>query len=313
MKKVLFYALAGLLIFTACSKNNASGDTQKPSINWEANSSFAVMEISQTMDAKVTVKIPEKATSFKITLATIPVELIGVANRLIGTQGNKASATTAGVLDLIEDNTTVQTMSRIAFSTAVGETLKTLPAVTLDFAKLLEELAGDTPLANQSAFTFRVTVVDSTGAKLEKDIRFNWTSAPEITCSTNFPYLLSTGTTTPLVLNIDAKGKIAGITLQFDGDAEQGILSWIQNRNKTVNDGSAVIDLMKEGTGAAFNLPEPGDVKDKTQLSLNLTKLMTNFSFEAKTPGDYSFLVTVVDALGKNSAFPFVFQVPEPK
>ena len=70
---------------------------------------------------------------------------------------------------------------------------------------------------------------------------------------------------------------------------------------------------MKEGTGADFNLPEPGDVKDKTQLSLNLTKLMTNFSFEAKTPGDYSFLVTVVDVLGKNSAFSFVFQVPEPK
>lgn len=311
MKKVLFFSLAGLLLLGACSKNDTTGtDAQKPSISWEANANFDVMEIALNMNAKVTVKVPETVNSFTITLSKLPVELIGVANKMIGSQANKASSSKAGVLDLIDDSTAAQAMNRIGFCTSVGAKLKTVPSVTLDFTKLLEELAADSPLANQTGFTFTVTVVDRNGTKLEKDIRFNWTSAPEIDCTNTFPYTLTPGTTTSLVLKIDAKGKIAGITLQFDGDAEQGIQAWIKNRNKAANGGTAVIDLMKEGTATAFELPAASEIKDKIQYNLDITRLMTNFSYEAKTPGSYLWNVTVTDALGKVTEFSFALAVP---
>lgn len=308
MKKVLYFAFAGLLLLGACSKNNASTDAAgKPSVVWEANPNFDVMEIAADMNAKVTVKLPESASSFTVTLSQLPVELIGVANKMIGIQANKATSSKPGVLDLIEDSAAAQAANRLGFSTSVGAALKSTSSVTLDFSKLLEELAADSPLANQSAFTFMVAVVDRNGAKLEKDIRFNWTSAPEINSDSRFPYSLTPGTTTPLVLKIDAKGKIAGITLQFDGKAEADILSWIKKRNG----GSEVIDLMKEGTATAFELPSASDIKDKTQFKLDITKLMTNFSYEAKTPGSYYFLVKVTDALGKETQLTFELSVPK--
>ena len=111
------------------------------------------------------------------------------------------------------------------------------------------------------------------------------------------------------MLGIDAKGKIAGITIQFDGTAEPGILAWIKNRNKSVNSGSGVIDLMKEGTSTAFDLPTASEIKDKKQFSLNLTRLMTQFSYEAQTPGTYMLLVAVVDALGKETQLSFSLSV----
>lgn len=308
MKKVLYFAFAGLLLLGACSKNNASTDAAgKPSVVWEANPNFDVMEIAADMNAKVTVKLPESASSFTVTLSQLPVELIGVANKMIGIQANKATSSKPGVLDLIEDSAAAQAANRLGFSTSVGAALKSTSSVTLDFSKLLEELAADSPLANQSAFTFMVAVVDRNGAKLEKDIRFNWTSAPEINSDSSFPYSLTPGTTTPLVLKIDAKGKIAGITLQFDGKAEADILSWIKKRNG----GSEVIDLMKEGTATAFELPSASDIKDKTQFKLDITKLMTNFSYEAKTPGSYYYLVKVTDALGKETQLTFELSVPK--
>lgn len=312
MKKVLLFAAAFLVMFS-CSKNNndTTPTTQKPTVSWEANPNFDIMEIAMDMNAKVAVNVPEKASAFSITLSTIPVELIGVANKLIGTQANKATAGKAGVLDLVGDNTAAQALKKMGFSSVVGTALQDATVITLDFEKLLEELAGDTPLANQSGFTFKIMVVDRTGNKLEKDIRFNWTSAPEISCTNTFPYELTLGTTTPLVLNIDAKGKIAGITIQFDGDAEPGIQAWIKNRNKSVNNGSDVIDLMKEGTATAFDLPAVSEIKDKMQFNLNLTRLMTQFSYEAQTPGTYDLLVTVVDALGKGMELSFDFSVPE--
>ena len=307
MKKVLLFAVAGLLLLCACSqKDNSAADAQKPSVSWEANPNFDVMEIALNMDAKVTVKVPETVSSFTITLTKLPVELIGVANKMIGSQANKASSSKAGVLDLIDDSTAAQAMTRIGFCTSVGAKLKTVSSVTLDFTKLLEELAADSPLANQTGFTFTVTVVDRNGTKLEKDIRFNWTSAPEIVCDSTFPYTLTRGTTTPLVLKIDAKGKIADITLQFDGNAEQNIQNWIKNRNN----GATVIDLTKEGTDTAFELPAASSFKDKMQYNLDLTKLMTNFSYEAKTPGSYLWNVAVTDALGKMVEFSFALAVP---
>ncbi len=306
MKKVLLFAAAFLVMFS-CSKNNASTDAAgKPSIAWESNPNFDIMEISVDMNAKVVVKLPEAASSFTITLSKLPVELIGVANKMIGIQANKATSSKAGILDMIEDSSVAQAVSRMSFSTSVGAALKSASSVTLDFTKLLEELASDSPLANQTGFTFKVAVVDRNGAKLEKDIRFNWTSAPEISCDYSFPYTLTPGTTTPLVLNIDAKGKIAGITIQFDGNAEKDILAWIKKRNG----GSEVIDLMKEGTATAFGLPAATDIKDKTQLNLNITSLMTNFSYEAKTAGSYDLLINVVDALGKETELSMEIKVP---
>ena len=147
MKKVLYFAFAGLLLLGACSKNNASTDAAgKPSVAWEANPNFDVMEIAKDMNAKVVVKLPESASSFTVTLSKLPVELIGVANKMIGIQANKATSSKPGVLDLIEDSAAAQAANRMGFSSSVGAVLKSTSSVTLDFSNTRNRLRLQLPV-----------------------------------------------------------------------------------------------------------------------------------------------------------------------
>lgn len=308
MKKLIL-CTAAVLAVLACQKAPAVDNSTKPTVEWDANTTFSEMEISESMNAVVTVKFPEKVSAFRVSLTTLPVELIGVANQIISTSANKASGSKAGVLDLLEDASAAQKLQQMGFAGVVGANLKNATSCKLDFAKLIAALSSGTPLDNQTKFSFTIDVVDNAGNKLSKNnvIRFNWTSAPDIVSDFSFPYTLSKGTTEKLVLNIDAQGKIGGITLQYEGDGDPGIQAWIKNRNNN----STLIDLMAENTATAFGLPKVADLKDKVNVALDLTSFMTNCSYEVTKKGTtLPLTVKVVDNLGKEVEFSFAVLVP---
>ena len=306
MKKYFLIALAALLL-VGCQKNNQDS-SQKPSIAWQANDSFSEMEIVKDMDAKLALSVPEGVSSFQITLS-IPSTLVGVANKMIGNSSNKGTAGKEPVMDLVNDATASSALTQMGF---LSGSPKTGTAFTLDFTKLLEELASDSPLDNASKFSFRISVTDKAQNTLSKDVRFNWTSGPEVELTSNnsLPYSLVRGGSEALVIKVTAFGKIAGLTFSLENCTDEGILNYIKRRSGT---SSAVIDLMNESTSSAFNLPAAKDLKGKTSVELTLTSLMQNFSYEASSTGtSMSFVVKVADELGKEAAFSFALAVPVP-
>ena len=304
MKKYFLIALAALLL-VGCQKNNQDS-SQKPSIAWQANDSFSEMEIVKDMDAKLALSVPEGVSSFQITLS-IPSTLVGIANKMFATY--KGTASKSPVIDLVYDATAVSALTKIGF---LSGSPKTGTAFTLDFTKLLEELTSDSPLDNASKFSFRISVTDKAQNTLSKDVRFNWTSGPEVELTSNnsLPYSLVRGGSEALVIKVTAFGKIAGLTFSLENCTDEGILNYIKRRSGT---SSAVIDLMNESTSSAFNLPAAKDLKGKTSVEITLTSLMQNFSYEASSTGtSMSFVVKVADELGKEAAFSFALAVPVP-
>ena len=94
-------------------------------------------------------------------------------------------------------------------------------------------------------------------------------------------------------------------------DATSKLISWESSDVKVAHvDNFGRVTAMKEGTATAFELPAASTIKDKTLFNLDITKLMTDFSYEAKTPGSYYFQVKVTDALGKETQLAFELAVP---
>lgn len=307
MKKVFLFAL--MLLALSCGKK---GLDLKPTALWESNPNFAEMEILEDMEAKVDFSVPEGVASFNVTV-DIPAEFLIPVNQMIGISGNKGTSAKKPVLDLVGDTQAVQTLRSIGFMGAAGTSLKDAKNVTLDFARLVFALIGDHAnlLQNATKFNFTVALKDNEANVLSSQVRFNWTSVPEITLTSGIiPFKLAKGTTEKLVLKLSANGKIDGVQLYFldmEGSADEGgILAWIKKRNN----GSAVIDLIETDASKAFNLPAPSYFKGKTSVDLDLTRLMTDFSYEATPGASMLYCVKVTDQLGRPTEYSFLLNVP---
>ena len=296
MKKILLMAVAAFALF-GCNKNNTVDNSQKPSVAWEANASFDEMEIATDMDARVVFTVPEGVSSLKITLS-IPATLIGVANKLIGTTSNKGTASRAPILDLVNDATAVSALKRIGFFP--GAT----PDATffsMDFTKLLNELAGDSVLDNASKFSFAISLVDKADNSLSKTVRFNWTSGPEITTIPEGKIDLNSESPS-LIMNIKAPGKIEKASITFSNLAgapgqNEGILAYIKSFTK---DGYAVDLIENPSVAKALGLPSGSDVKDKTELTIDFSSLFFALAIQAcEKDEETSMKIELSDALGK--------------
>ena len=295
MKKYLIFALAALLL-AGCQKNNRD-NSQKPVITWEANEKFSEMEIARDMDAKVTLSVPEGVASFKIEM-NIPSTLIGLANKMISLASNKGTTSRPPVLDLVNDATAASELARIAFLSGAP---KTGTSFTLDFAHLLEYLAGDSVMENASKFSFALSLMDQAENTLSKNVRFNWTSAPETVFNPENAEVNLKATSPSLTMAVTAPGKLAKVTLTFDsldgGKADSGIINYIKSFTK----GDAVLDLVENASVAkALGLPSGADVKDKTRLSIDFSSLLFALALQASEEGSNTLLVIELeDALGK--------------
>ena len=295
MKKYLLIAVAALLLMD-CQK--PADNTQKPSVTWQANDNFSEMEIMKDMDAKVAFSVPEWVSTFQITLS-IPNTLVGIANKMIGVSSNKGTASKSPVLDLVNDATAVSSLTKIGF---LSGSPKNSTSFSLNFTKLLEELASDSILDNASKFIFAISLSDKAGNTLSKDVRFNWTSGPEVVLDPDWLIDLTAGEPS-LTMNITAPGKISKVTVGFHGliggSPDAGIISYIQSYTK----GEPVVELVENATIAkGLSLPNGSDVKDKTQLKIDFSALLLSLSIQAKDKGSQTVMgVNVEDALGKEA------------
>lgn len=297
------YILAAVLLLGAiasCHKDKpAPSPSTAPTITWEGNERFAAQEISPVLDATVQVAAEEGIFTLQISVKQMPVELIGVVNAWISIDNNKGSSSKAPKFDLLKDSKAVKQLvdSKVLASAPTSGAM----SCSLNLGRLIDSMTENQVLTNKSKFTFEIAVTDSEGQSLTKTATFNWTSAPEITLSSE-TVALTKGWNTDVKATIAAEGKIETLVVSFGGaSADQAFLSWV--RKRTV-DGKTDVDLVNEAdAAAAFGFPSAASVSDKTAVTINFKDLLSQVSYEM-TSAETSTEITVkvTDQLQKTTS-----------
>ncbi len=304
MKRIALIALAAFALLTAGCKKAPVDNSSKPSVSWEANPSFTMMEIGVNMEAKVEFKVPEGVSSFVVKVAELPIDLRGLLKKEITGDENKKDL----ILDLVGDS-----KFKSAFPGFVSPSnVAGAKSVTLDFSKLLNKLTEDQLLDNDSRFTFDVSMVDAGENKVNQTCRFRWTAAPEIT------FEPSRGSDVSMIylrnedgylvendkVNIKADGKIESIVISFEQagsgtPADSEILDYVKRFTK----GDATFDVVKnKDVAEAIGLIDSSmNYAEKTEAVLNLGKMLKTFVLIQNNSCVTRMRVTVTDVLGKTS------------
>ena len=300
MKRIALFALAVLAILVAACKKSPVDNSSKPSVSWEANPSFAMMEIGVNMDAKVVFTVPQGVSSLVVKVSEIPIDLRGILKKEITSDENKKDL----ILDLIRDTNLKSAFPGfVTPGTPVGA-----KTVTLDFTKILNKLTEGQLMENDDRFTFEISMVDDDENKINQTARFRWTAAPEITFeparSSDVIYLIDTEEYTMAndKVIVKAAGKIENIVLYFNGSkADPALLDYIKGLTKR----DANIDFTQdEKVAKAKGLSNAvSDFKGKTDFTINLGNLLMDLALFQTSDKDYytDMTVEVTDALGKKT------------
>ena len=302
MKKVVLF-LASVLALVSCGKTPVA---DKP--KW-TTSALNKVELGENVEGKVSASIPDGIKSLTVSMQTLPVELIGLVNSAIGLSSNKASATKAGMLDLVNDATFASSQYGKFFS-PVGSSLANAKSVTLDLGGFVMALMAGNDLPNGTLYELVLSLTDNSGNQLSQTASFRWTSAPSITTTYANPGLFGEGMGT-YQLMIEAPGALSALTIAFEGEAGKSplpkVIEYIKNYSET-----GILDLINESdeVANALSLPTSSKLKDKrTQVVVDLSKLMSNLVlWNKKAEGSFVITVTAEDKLGKSSKYQQIFR-----
>lgn len=300
MKKVIFCALAGLLMLGACSKKDVPADpVQKPTVTWEGNDNFATWDIKENnliSDSRVVVTCPEGFSALSVT-ATIPTILQGTALKMIGVAENKKDYANLK-FDLIADKTAVNNLVDIHFLQSASIT----SPCTLDFAAFVDYLRENIELANGDVFSFVINLTDKKENSIKKTATFKWTSGPSISFTPDATSItVSIDATFNNSLTIDAPGKIKSVLVSFlaDTNADAAMLSYLK---KVMGEDLALSLLDESDANVAKRAGFDYDVNmaGKTSGGINLDDFLNAISLQVDGGGSHTQMVfTVVDELGK--------------
>ena len=304
MKKLAFLLASALVVFAACKKSSVS---EKP--KW-TTSPLNKVELGENVEGKVSSDDPVGVKSFTVSLESLPVELIGLVNSAIGLSANKASATKAGVLDLVNDSKFASS-SYAKFFTPVGASLAGATSVTLDLGGFIMSLMEGNDLATGTLYELSLSMMDNDGNPLTQKASFKWTAAPKITTSIKAnPAFFGEGMD-PFKVMVEAPGALAGLTIAFEGEAGKNPLSGVMNYSKTYSP-SGVLDLINQtdASANALSLPESSKLKDKkSQVVIDMSTLMSNLVVWNKgVEGSFVLNITAEDKLGKSSTYQQIFR-----
>ena len=301
MKKVLFFALAGLLLFGACSKKDDPAETaQKPSISWVGNDYFSTWDIKENVvesDSKVVVTCPEGFATFSIT-ATVPSILRGTALKMIGISDNKKDYANLK-FDLIADKTALSNLASIKFLPSANVS----SPCTLDFAALVDYLRENIELDNGDVFTFVINVTDKKENSIEKKAIFKWTAAPEITMNPDTESIeVSMDAEFNNKVSISAPGKIESILVSFSGVADKTDVSLLAYLKKILGEDMALslLDASDAKVAQKAGFDYNTSVYGQTSAVINLSNFLDSISLQVDGGGTSTEMIfTVTDQLGK--------------
>lgn len=294
-KALLIIAAATALMAVACKKEKI--DPTKPSIAWESNTGFAQVEMTDALDAMVTVTAPGKIQDLKLVLG------LGTNNNLVNQyikiESNKSKGGSNPVLDLVSDDASANLLGGLGMR--VGSSLIGREEIKLDLLKILERVLLGQPIDNNTTFTIDVRVMDQAGNSASKTARFHFTAAPTITWAKNqsFEDVSLDADEVDCKISIWAPGKIDRLTVKLEDSADKSVTDKVKNRTSS---GNTIMDLVNDEkvSRSIKTLPAPSAVKDKEQVTLDFS-FIYDWIPEMSGASLNVFTITAVDKNGKET------------
>jgi hypothetical protein len=308
MKKIMYViAAAVVLLATGCKKEKF--DPAMPSVAWESNPKFETAELTQSLDAVVTVSAPGKFQDLKLSLGLGNYNIL--ANPYISISSNKGGSTNP-ILDLMGDPSCVSFAKGLGMT--VGQPLKDRSEVKLDLKAMLEKILLGQVVDNNTTFSIDVRVTDQNGKMVSKTAKIHFTAAPVISWAKNETFAPVDVFAPEMECKVDiwAPGKIEQLTVTL-GEASAPFLKDYVNKRITppsgATTGGPVIDLVADPlVQDSFKdwFPAGEGVSGKEKVTLNFG-FMYGMKYDLQVSTN-TFTIVVVDKNGKQTIQQLVFK-----
>lgn len=300
MNKILYIiAAAAVLLAAGCQKEKVN--PAMPSVVWESNPSFGTVELTQSLDAVVTVSAPGKFQDLKLVMNLGSFNIL--ANPYIAISSNKGG-TANPVLDLMADPSSVAFAKTLGMN--VGQSLRDKLEIKLDLRAILETILLGQVVENNSTFTFDVRITDQAGRTVSKTAKIHYTAAPEISWpkNTRFEVVDLDAQEVDCKVSVWAPGKIEKLLVTLGEAAAPSLKNYVKNRTTdgAKATGEYVIDLVNDSKVAeSFKdwFPAGQAASGKEQVNLDF-----GFLFQLKydmEPSTNIFMIFVEDKNGKTT------------
>ena len=287
MKRFLTALMAASAIFAmnSCKEDTPVEELNGPSIEWESNSDFSTVDITETMDVNLTIKAPAGIKSFTVKVDSEPLNNgEGLLN------GFKLSE-----LDLV--NPSEETAFIVTMILGEGQTVADATELNLDLSTLVPLIAGLTTEDGYHSFT--LNIVDNNAKSLEKTCRFH--RIGEDTPSYAAPTMTWEGNE-----NFDTMEIVEGMSVNLSIDVPAGIKSLVVDINSApLNSmGMTTIDFVNPGDlQTVVDMILSGqDITTVTSLTLDLSSLLPMLLMlpTLEPDSDHVFTVNLTDKVGQS-------------
>lgn len=307
MKKFALAAAAlALLVIAAssCKKDKQKKEDTTPVAAWESNSNFATCEITDKMDATISLTVKEGIQEMTIAFTKLPLTLVGVVNQHIAIADNRAVEKNKylATLDLVNDSSVsswIREMSMIVPATVKGST-----GCTINFKSFINNLMNNQVLENDASISFTLNVIDKADQKISKALTFHFTTGPEITVSS-----YSFAATVP------GKVEKASLIVSSASQTLTNILKGSVYDGVPVSDGIE-LDLIENAKAAnklaSYGILTGAKLQGQTKANVSLSKfieeVVTDIIATDESYGKHTFTLKIEDANGKTSSASLDFE-----
>ena len=293
----MLMAVSAVFALNSCKEDAPVVDG--PSVQWPSNSSFATVDITDDLDASLTVTAPAGIKSFVVSVDSDALE------SALGAIG-----ITTTDLDLINDATVIGILDGVTQGQLpTGENLLNQTSVNFNISSLVQMINAVTTQDSNHSFTLNVTDNNAKTATVTCTFHRVGVDAPSMTWESNPDFA-----TTEIETQMDVKIEIS---------APAGISSFVVGVNSGVlnpmisifTGGSTDMDLINGPQAlleilSAVGIPTGDDLRSATKVSLDLSNLVPMIITTAGNPAlgtgalepdsDHVFTLNLTDAAGQN-------------
>ena len=309
MKKIAIAAALVLLTVFAvsCKKEKKPADDSAPTIECEANASFAEFELVDNMNADVVVNSKQGLKTVTIKFTTFPPIMgNGFINTNISIKANQGTSSSLPTLDLVDDATALAWVKGMNLFS--NSSLQNATTVTFHFDRLVNAMLHSQTLENNNKLAFKLTVTDVDDQSVSKTLTFHFTAAPEITIKNQSFVIDAPGKIEKAVLLVSKLSTT--LTNKLTGPVYNGVAKENGIELDLINNATAVDKL------ATFNVSTGSKLNAETKATIDLSKFISDMVMEEIATdaayGDHTFTLTIQDALGKSATEVITYKYEAP-
>lgn len=291
MKRFLtiLMATSAIFAFNSCKEDNPIDELEGPSVTWPSNSSFATVDITDDLDANLTVTVPAGISTFVVTVDSDALE---AALGVIGI--------TTSSLDLINDETVIGILDTVTGGQLpTGEDLAGKTEVNFNISSLVQLINTITSVDSNHSFTLDVT--DANGKSAEVTCTFHRVApdAPTMTWESNPDFeTQELSEQMDVRIDISAPAGISTFIVTVDSDALESVIGLVNNGSTEmdlINGNPALLELL-----SGFGVPTGAQLRNQTSVSLDLSALVPLIiQFNPSNDSNHTFTLDLTDNAGQ--------------